>query len=73
MKVLNPDGTPFASYLELIQKHSEEVERADLERNRAEQHKRSAETERAKATNERTRADALAAKLRELGIDPDRI
>jgi len=73
MKVLNPDGTPFASYLELIQKHNEEMERADLEWKRAEQHKRAAESERTKATIERTRADALAAKLRELGIDPDRI
>lgn len=73
MKVLDPDGKPFPTYLELMQRHNDEMERADLERNRAEQHKRTAESERVKATEERNRADALAAKLRELGIDPDQI
>ena len=73
MKVLNPDGKPFTSYLELIQKHREETERSEIERNRAEQHKRIAEGEKAKAEIERNRANAFAAKLREIGIDPDRI
>jgi len=41
-------------------------EQADLERQRAEQ-------ERQRAEQERQRADVLAAKLRELGVDPDRL
>lgn len=87
MRVIDPEGKPFASYIELIARHAEEQERAELERKRAEQHKRAAEAERtnaeaeranaeaerARAISEKTRADALAAKLRELGIDPDRL
>ncbi|HEY9621004.1 MAG TPA: Uma2 family endonuclease [Crinalium sp.] len=47
------------------------AEQAEQERNRAEQERNRAEQERERAEQERNRADALAAKLRELGIDPD--
>jgi len=40
---------------------------------RAEQESQRAEQERQRAEQERQRADALAAKLRELGIDPDQV
>ncbi len=40
---------------------------------RAEEEKARAEEERARAKEERTRAEAYAAKLRELGIDPDSV
>jgi hypothetical protein len=48
-------------------------ERAEQERQRAEQERQRAEQERQRAEQERQRADALAAKLRELGIDPAEI
>ena len=48
-------------------------ERAEQERERAEQERERAEQERARAEQERARADRLAAKLRELGIDPDQL
>ncbi len=54
-----PDGQPFSSY-------SEERQRAENERQRA-------ENERQRAENERQRSEKLAAKLRELGINPEDI
>lgn len=47
------------------------AEQAEQERQRAEQERQRAEQERQRAEQERQRSDALAAKLRELGIDPD--
>ncbi|MBW4685343.1 MAG: Uma2 family endonuclease [Komarekiella atlantica HA4396-MV6] len=48
-------------------------EQAEQERQRAEQERQRAEQERQRAEQERQRADILAAKLRELNIDPDAI
>lgn len=47
------------------------AERAEQERERAEQAEQRAEQERERAEQERERAARLAARLRELGIDPD--
>ncbi|MFK0732671.1 MAG: Uma2 family endonuclease [Gloeotrichia echinulata GP01] len=49
----------------------QERQRAEQERQRAEQERQRAEQERERAEQERERADLLAAKLRELGIDPN--
>ncbi len=49
------------------------AEQAEQERQRAEEERQRAEEERRRAEEERRRADALAAKLRELGVDPDQI
>ncbi len=57
LRIIGPDGQPFRTHQELI-------EQAEAERRRAE-----AEHQRAEA--ERQRAERLAAKLRELGIEPD--
>ena len=46
-------------------------ERAELEKQRAELEKQRAELEKQRAELEKQRADRLAAKLREIGIDPD--
>jgi hypothetical protein len=46
-------------------------ESALAERERADQAQRLAETERERAEAEHLRAERLAARLRELGIDPD--
>lgn len=48
-----------------------EKQRAETERERAEIERERAETERQQAEVEKQRAEKLAAKLRELGIDPD--
>ena len=51
----------------------QERQRAEEARQRAEQERQRAEQERQRAEQEKVRADRLAAKLRELGIDPDRV
>jgi Uma2 family endonuclease len=53
------------------QRAEQERQRAEQERQRAEQESQRAEQESQRAEQERQRADILAAKLRELGIDPD--
>jgi hypothetical protein len=40
---------------------------------RAEQHRQEVARERRRADNERQRAERLAARLRELGVDPDQL
>ena len=49
------------------------AEQAEQERQRAEQERQRAEQERQRAEQERQRAETLAAKLRELGVDPDQL
>ncbi|MBD2413638.1 Uma2 family endonuclease [Nostoc calcicola FACHB-3891] len=53
------------------QRAEQERQRAEQERQRAEQERQRAEQERQRAEQERQRADILAARLRELGVDPD--
>ena len=57
LTVCHPNGEPFTTY-------QEECDRAEQERERADQ-------AQAQAQRERDRAEKLAAKLRELGMDPD--
>jgi Uma2 family endonuclease len=55
------------------QRADNERQRADNERQRADNERQQAETERQRADNERQRAERLAARLRELDIDPDTV
>jgi Uma2 family endonuclease len=50
-----------------------EKQRTESEKQRAETEKQRAETEKQRAESEKQRADNLAAKLRELGLDPDNL
>jgi len=56
---------------EYLRDYAEERERGDRERIRADRAQLETEQERLRTEQERLRADRLAAKLRELGIDPD--
>ena len=60
MTIYAPDGRPFLDYAEVAH-----------ERNILEHRSHQAETRAGEAETERERAERLAAKLRELGIDPD--
>ena len=85
MTIFAPDGRPFLDYAEVARGRDEserlavhERERAEAERERAEAERERAEAERERADNrereavqERERAERLAAKLRELGLEPD--
>ncbi|MBN9119893.1 MAG: Uma2 family endonuclease [Planctomycetes bacterium] len=68
-----PNGRPFLSYLELGALQQQTEARAEQERLRAEQEKQRAEQERFRAEQEKQRAERLAARLRELGVDPDAV
>ena len=62
------DGTLIPTGAERAQQAEERVEQ---ERERAEQERERAEQERARAEQERERAERLAARLRDLGLDPE--
>ncbi|MFN6500661.1 MAG: Uma2 family endonuclease [Nostoc sp. DedQUE01] len=55
------------------QRAEQEKQRAEQEKQRAEQEKQRAEQEKQRAEQEKQRADRLAAKLRELNIDPENL
>jgi Uma2 family endonuclease len=71
LTISGPDGKPFATYLEVIAQREAEHQLAEAEHQRAEAEHQRAETERQRAEAERQRADRLAARLRELGAEPD--
>jgi len=64
LQVFQPDGTRFATYLELLEQEETARQRAERERQRAEH-------EWQRAEQERQRAERLAERLRQLGVDPD--
>ena len=84
LELYGPDGRRFQPYVDVVQQlrwsetHSYELrEAADVASQQAEAERQRAESERQRAEIESLRADAvsrqnelLAAKLRELGIDP---
>lgn len=49
------------------------AEQAEQERQRAEEERQRAEEERQRAYQEQQRAELFAAKLRELGVDPNQL
>ena len=59
LKIFRPDGQQFLSYVEIAQRAEEDYQRAEEERQRA-----------ARAEE---KASRLAERLREMGIDPDRV
>jgi Uma2 family endonuclease len=85
LEIIGPDGKRFQTYVELIEQLEAEHRRAEeqsrlaqAERGRAEEQSQLAQIERERAEEqsqlaqiERERADRLAARLRELGVEPD--
>jgi Uma2 family endonuclease len=66
LELYRPDGERFLSFVELARLREQEHQRAEQERLRAEEAVTQLEIEQ-------KRNEALAAKLRDLGIDPDQI
>lgn len=64
LRIVGPDGKPFATYLELVAQR-------DQERSAREHAESARETAERQANESAARAERLAAKLRELGADPD--
>jgi Uma2 family endonuclease len=76
--LLGPNGEPFVEFVEVMRQRETarrlvETERhlVEVQRKRVDRERKKAERERRRADAEKTRADRLAARLRELGIDPD--
>ena len=66
-----PDGQRFLSSIELDHRLQQSKIQVWQEQQRAEQERKRAEIQRQRAEQESQRANRLAARLRELGIDPD--
>jgi hypothetical protein len=71
--VLRPDGSRMLTFQEVGRLRDEAERRAEDEKKRASRERRRADTMEAQRDSERESKEKLAAKLRELGIDPDAI
>jgi Uma2 family endonuclease len=78
LTIVGPGDKRFLTYVELVERLEFADQRAQAERQRAEEQAQLAQAERQRAEEqaqlaqaERQRADRLAARLRELGIEPD--
>jgi Uma2 family endonuclease len=77
LKIYRPDGQPFLSFIDLDLRRQDAEQRADTAEQRADTAEQRADTAEQRADTAEQRADTiqqqaekLAAKLRELGIDP---
>ncbi len=64
LTIIGPDGRPLATYVEISRQRDDAERGVERERERAER-------ERERADRERDRAERLAARLRELGLEPE--
>jgi Uma2 family endonuclease len=71
LRIFGPDGARFLTFAEWVEKSKTDQRRADAAVERAEEQTQLAAIERQRADDERKRAERLAARLREQGIDPD--
>ena len=73
VKLFQPDGLPFMTYSEVVTESEESRQLAEQLRERADQESARANQASVRAEQESVRADRLAAKLRELGVDPTQL
>jgi Uma2 family endonuclease len=71
MTIFAPDGRPFLDFAEVARQRDESEQRANEERIRADEERIRADEAHRQRVESELRADRLAAKLRELGLDPD--
>ena len=69
--IYGPSRTRFLTVVEMGEWGQEQQSQAKAEKKRANTEKNRANIEKNRADTEKNRADTLAAKLRELGVDPD--
>ncbi len=73
LEIDRPDGQPFLSFVDLDLRRQAAEQRAQTAQQRAETAEQRAETAEQRADDIQQQAARLAAKLRELGIDPENI
>ena len=71
LRIIGPGEQPFATYVEVVAEREAERRRADEQAQLAQAERRRADEQAQLAQAERRRADQMAARLRELGIEPD--
>lgn len=71
LQIYHPTGEPFLSYAEIGERGKQERQRAEQESQRAEQERQRAEQAETELERERQRSQALAERLRAMGIDPE--
>ena len=71
--MFGPTGEPFVSFVELARLRQEAQMRAEQERLRADEEQQRAEQAETMLEQERSRSQALESRLREMGINPDRL
>ncbi len=71
LRIFGPDGTPFRSHQELEQRATQAEQEREAERLARQQAEQEREAERLARQQAEQQATTLAARLRELGIDPD--
>jgi Uma2 family endonuclease len=71
LRIIGPDGQPFRTHQELMERAEAASQAAEAARQRAEAASQAAQAQRQRAETEHQRAERLAARLRELGIEPD--
>jgi Uma2 family endonuclease len=71
LKILDSQGEPFATYVELVEQREAERIRADEATRRADDEAKRSQEEAKGADAERLRADRLTQRLRELGVESD--
>jgi Uma2 family endonuclease len=71
LMIYHPTGEPFRTLVELAEEAEEARWREEEARLREEETKRQLEEERQRTAEAKQRAEKLAAKMRDLGIDPD--
>ncbi|MEG4208683.1 Uma2 family endonuclease [Microcoleus sp. S13_B4] len=71
LQIFGSNGAPFVSFVELAQLREQAELRAEQEQQRAEQERQRAEQAETLLEQERARSEALEARLREMGIDPN--
>jgi Uma2 family endonuclease len=70
LRLYHANGDPFLTYQEIAQLSKDAQQEAEKERERADAEQQRANAERQRADVERQRAEQLAARLRELGVEP---
>ncbi len=71
LRIYGPDGSRFLTFTEWVEKSKADERRAEAERQRADEEHQRAEAERQRAEVAQLRSEQLAARLRELGVEPD--
>ena len=69
--IIRPDGTRFLTYVELADRLEDADRRAEEQAQLVQAERQRAEEQAQLVQTERERADRMAARLRELGIEPD--